>query len=266
VSVYSGTLRSRQSRGDSIVKSADAVMAVRGLVKVFGSVEKVEALRGLDLTVMRGEFVAIMGASGSGKSTLLHLLAGLDRPTGGSICIGGVDLALMKEDDRALLRRQRLGLIFQSFHLLETLTAEENVGLPLAIAGCRPGEARQRAAQALEWVELAQRRQHRPDQLSGGEQQRVAIARALVIEPLLLLADEPTGNLDSVQGGRIMDLLRRLVTERQLALVLVTHDPGHAARADRILLMHDGRLIEQPPVVRRLPQPTTVIYVSPEAA
>jgi putative ABC transport system ATP-binding protein len=184
-----------------------------------------------------------MGASGSGKSTLLHLLAGLDRPTSGSICLAGRDLATMSEDERALLRRRRLGLIFQGFHLLGTLTAEENVLLPLAIAGKANAAARRRAAEALDCVGLAARRRHRPDQLSGGEQQRVAIARALVIDPLILLADEPTGNLDSCAGGRIMDLLHWLVDERQQTLLMVTHDLGHAERADRILRLHDGQLL-----------------------
>jgi putative ABC transport system ATP-binding protein len=224
------------------VKS-EVVIEVRGLTKSFEAAGRVEALRGLDLTVCRGELVAVMGASGSGKSTLLHLLAGLDSPTAGSVHVGGADLAVLSEDERALLRRSRIGLIFQSFHLLDTLSAEENVALPLAIGG-RPGpEARKRAAEALGWVGLANRRDHRPDQLSGGEAQRVAIARALVSEPLVLLADEPTGNLDSAQGARIMDLLRRLVDERRQALLMVTHDPGHAARADRTLHLQDGRLV-----------------------
>jgi putative ABC transport system ATP-binding protein len=223
----------------------DAVIAVRGLCKVFGEAAKVDALRGLDLTVAPGEFVAVMGASGSGKSTLLHLLAGLDRPSAGSIRLEGVDLARLSEDGRAELRRHRLGLVFQAFHLLETLTAEENVLLPLAIAGRSAAEARQRAAEALDRVGLGGRRGHRPDQLSGGEKQRVAIARALVIDPVILLADEPTGNLDSVQGGRIMDLLRSLVDDHEHTMLMVTHDASHAARADRILRLHDGRLVEQ---------------------
>jgi len=229
------------------VSEAEPV-SIRGLTKAFGTgAGRVEALRGLDLTVRPGEFVAIMGTSGSGKSTLLHLLAGLDRPTSGSILLGGTDLAVLSEDERALLRRRRLGLIFQSFHLLDTLSAQENVALPLSIAGVKARAARQRAAGALVRVGLANRRRHRPDQLSGGEQQRVAIARAVVIEPLLLLADEPTGNLDSASATHIMDLLRRLVDERRQALLLVTHDAHHAARADRILRLQDGRLIEPNP-------------------
>ena len=222
-----------------------AVLVVSGLTKAHGSgATRVEALRGLDLTIRSGEFVAVMGMSGSGKSSLLHLLAGLDQPTAGSIRIGSVDLALLGEDERALLRRRQIGLIFQSFQLLDTLTAEENVALPLAIGGVAANEAGQRAAQILGRVGLAHRRQHRPHELSGGEQQRVAIARALVIEPLLVLADEPTGNLDSVQGERIMALLRKLVEERRQTLLMVTHDANHAAMADRIVYLRDGRIIE----------------------
>jgi putative ABC transport system ATP-binding protein len=186
-----------------------------------------------------------MGPSGSGKSSLLHLLAGLDHPTAGSIRVGGSDLASLDEDARALLRRRQIGLMFQSFQLLDTLTAEENVALPLAIGGCPADEARQRAARLLDCVGLTHRRQHRPHELSGGEQQRVAIARALVIEPLLLLADEPTGNLDSVQGERIMTLLRQLVKERRQTLCMVTHDANHAALADRIVYLRDGCIVEE---------------------
>jgi putative ABC transport system ATP-binding protein len=220
-----------------------AVLVAAGVTKTYGTgTARVEALRGIDLTLSRGEFVAIMGPSGSGKSSLLHLLAGLDRPSTGSIRLGGVDMAVLDEDERALLRRRQIGLMFQSFQLLDTLTAEENVALPLAIAGCSADDASRRAAQMLGSVGLAHRRQHRPHELSGGEQQRVAIARALVIEPLLLLADEPTGNLDSVQGDKIMTLLRQLVEERRQTLLMVTHDAEHAARADRIVHLRDGRI------------------------
>jgi putative ABC transport system ATP-binding protein len=229
------------------VPAADsAVLVVAGLTKVYGSgLTRVEALRGIDLTIGRGEFVAVMGPSGSGKSSLLHLLAGLDRPTSGSIRVGGVDLAPLDEDERALMRRRQIGLMFQSFQLLDTLTAEENVALPLAIGGRPAGEARDRAARLLGRVDLAHRRQHRPHELSGGEQQRVALARALVTEPLLLLADEPTGNLDSVQGERVMALLRKLVDQSRPALCMVTHDPDHAAMADRIVCLRDGWLVEE---------------------
>ncbi len=223
-----------------------AVLVAAGLMKAYGTgTGRVEALRGIDLTLRRGEFVAVMGPSGSGKSSLLHLLAGLDQPTSGSIRIAGVDMAILDEDERAVLRRRQIGLMFQSFQLLDTLTAEENVALPLAIGGCATDDASRRAAQMLGAVGLAHRRQHRPHELSGGEQQRVAIARALVIEPLLLLADEPTGNLDSVQGDKIMTLLRQLVHERRQTLLMVTHDAEHAARADRIIHLRDGQIVDE---------------------
>lgn len=228
------------------------VLVAAGLTKTYGTgTARVDALRGIDLTLHRGEFVAVMGPSGSGKSSLLHLLAGLDRPTSGSIRLGGIDLAVLDEDERALLRRRQIGLMFQSFQLLDTLTAEENVALPLAIAGCSADEANRRAAQMLGAVGLAHRRQHRPHELSGGEQQRVALARALVLEPLLLLADEPTGNLDSIQGDKIMTLLRQLVKERRQTLLMVTHDAAHAAHADRIVHLRDGRIVEAEAVGRR---------------
>ncbi len=225
--------------------SDEAVLTVRGLTKVFGAgAAQVAALRGVDLSLHSGEFLAITGASGSGKSTLLHLIAGLDRPTGGILRVGGVDLAALGDDERTVLRRDRIGLVFQSFHLLDTLSAEENVALPLAIAGRPPAEARRRAVAALDDVGLSHRLHHGPARLSGGEQQRVAIARALVINPLLLLADEPTGHLDSAHGGRVMDLLRQLVDRQRRTLLLVTHDAAHARRADCVLRLHDGRVAE----------------------
>jgi putative ABC transport system ATP-binding protein len=230
---------------EGTIMTSEPVIGVRGLVKVFGTGLGVEALRGLNLDVSAGEFVAITGASGSGKSTLLHLLAGLDQPTAGSIRVNGIDLAQMNEDERARLRRRRLGLVFQAFHLMDTLTAEENVALPLVLRRRPPAEVSERAVQALTRVGLAHRTAHLPDQLSGGEQQRVAIARALVIDPVILLADEPTGNLDSVQAGLVMDLLRGLVTDHGQTLVMVTHDPNHAARADRVLCLHDGLLVDR---------------------
>jgi putative ABC transport system ATP-binding protein len=233
-----------------MVATANPVVEVRSLVKAFGTgTARVEALRGIDLKVSRGEFVAIMGSSGSGKSTLLHLLGGLDSPTSGQVFVGGADLGSLDDEGRTLLRRQRIGVIFQSFHLLDVLNAEENVALPLAIRGCPADEARQRAVRALELIGLAHRRRHLPRELSGGEQQRVAVARALVIDPCVLLADEPTGNLDSDNSRQVLALLRRLVDEWRKTLVLVTHDPEQAALADRRIVLRDGRVVvEQRPL------------------
>jgi putative ABC transport system ATP-binding protein len=212
---------------------------------------RVEALRGVDLTVRPGEMVAVMGPSGSGKSTLLHLIAGLDVPTAGRVCVGGVDLAGLDDDGRTLLRRRRLGIVFQAFNLLDTLTAEENVALPLLVDGVAEAEATRRARAALERVGVAGRASHLPAQLSGGEQQRVAIARGLVTEPVVLLADEPTGNLDSAGGAAVLALLRRLVDEQRQTLLLVTHDARHAALADRLLRLRDGRVVEEQALPRR---------------
>ncbi len=221
-------------------------VAVRSLSKVFGDGEaRVEALRGIDLQVDPGDFVAVMGPSGSGKSTLLHLIGGLDTPTHGSVLVGGEDLSTLDDDRLTLVRRRRIGFIFQAFNLLDVLTAEENVALPLVIDGLNEAEAHRRAATALELVDLARRWHHLPSQLSGGEQQRVAIARALVTEPLLVLADEPTGNLDSANSDQVMSLLRRLVDERRQTILMVTHNAAHAALADRLLLLRDGRIVEE---------------------
>jgi putative ABC transport system ATP-binding protein len=223
------------------------VLDVAALTKYYHSGSNtVEALRGVDLQVARGEFVVFMGPSGSGKSTLLHLVAGLDQPTSGRISLSGVEMGHLDDDARTLLRRQFIGVVFQSFQLLASLSAKENVALPLAIAGRPATESRRRARIALEEVGLGHRQGHRPHELSGGEQQRVAIARALVTRPVLLLADEPTGNLDSVQGDQIVKLLRQLTTEHQHTLLMVTHDPRPAAVADRIVKMRDGRISEGP--------------------
>jgi putative ABC transport system ATP-binding protein len=202
----------------------------------------VQVLRGIDLTLAAGEFVAVTGPSGSGKSTLLHHAAGLDRPTSGTVRVCGQDLTPLSDDARALLRRRRIGLVFQAFHLVDVLTAEENVSLPLAIAGARDVEARSRAAVALQRVGLAHRGRHRPGQMSGGEQQRVAVARAIVADPPILLADEPTGNLDSDSSKRIMILLRDLVDRLGVSLLLVTHDPACAGMADRVVHLRDGQV------------------------
>ncbi len=215
-----------------------------GLQKTYhtGDVD-VEVLRGVDLSVERGEFLAIMGPSGSGKSTLLHLLGGIDVPSSGRVLLEGEDLATLGDDGRTLLRRRRLGFIFQTFNLLPTLTAEENVALPLELDGVPSPEAFQRAEVVLEQVGMSHRRRHAPGKLSGGEQQRVAVARALAIEPLLLLADEPTGNLDSVNGRQVTALLRGLVDQHQQTIVMVTHDAAVAGEADRLVQLCDGLVV-----------------------
>jgi putative ABC transport system ATP-binding protein len=222
------------------------VIETRDLRKSYGSDElRVEALRGVNLKVPKGEFLAIMGPSGSGKSTMLHLLGGVEVPTTGQVLLEGTDLASLSDDGRTLIRRERMGFIFQSFNLLPAFTAEENVALPLELGGIHPGEARQRAAKMLEVVGMFHRRTHLPSQLSGGEQQRVAIARALVMEPALLLADEPTGNLDTTKGQQLTSLLRKLVDEQQQTIVMVTHDEHVAAHADRVVRLRDGQVEQE---------------------
>jgi putative ABC transport system ATP-binding protein len=204
----------------------------------------VEALRGVDFAVEKGEFVAIMGPSGSGKSTLLHLLGGLDNPSDGEIMLGGRHLAQLSDDDVTIVRRRQVGFIFQFFNLLPTLTASENVALPLLIDGRSPDEYRLRVDELLTLVGLGDRQNHKPDQLSGGQQQRVAIARALVTDPVIVLADEPTGNLDSESGEDVLRLLRRACDEKQQTIIMVTHDPKAAQYADRIVRLKDG-LVER---------------------
>jgi putative ABC transport system ATP-binding protein len=206
---------------------------------------EVEALRGVCLDVQPGEFVALVGPSGSGKSTFLNLVGGLDRPTGGELWVDGVELGSSKEKALTEHRRRRVGFVFQSFNLLPRLTAVENVALPLMFVGIPDGDRLARARDLLAQVGLAERTGHRPTQLSGGEQQRVAIARALVGRPAIILADEPTGNLDSVTGREIMGLLRELNRAQGVTLLLVTHDPAAAAFAGRVVRMLDGR-IEEP--------------------
>jgi putative ABC transport system ATP-binding protein len=203
----------------------------------------VPALRGVSLEIPTGGYVALVGPSGSGKSTLMHLLGGLDRPTSGTLRIGGRDIADLSAGELAKLRNETIGFVFQAFHLLARTTAVDNVALPLVYRGIRAGQRRERAAAMLGRVGLSHRLEHRPSQLSGGEQQRVAIARALVTEPVVLLADEPTGNLDQATGRAVLDLLEEINLERQVALVLVTHDREVAGRARRQVEMRDGVVV-----------------------
>jgi putative ABC transport system ATP-binding protein len=204
-------------------------------------------LHPLNYAIASGEFVAIVGASGSGKSTLLGLLAGLDEPSTGQILIDGVDITALSEDRLARLRGEKIGFVFQFFHLVPSLTAFENILVPMEIAGRRDAVARARTL--VDEVGLHDRSHHYPSQLSGGEQQRVAIARALANDPIIVLADEPTGNLDSTTGRHIMELLLSVRRTRQTTLVLVTHDPALAALADTRLTLRDGRQVDEPAVV-----------------
>jgi putative ABC transport system ATP-binding protein len=224
--------------------AAEPLFAARGVVKHYrlGRVP-VPALRGVDLEVARGEVVALAGPSGSGKTTLLNLFGGLDVPDEGAVALAGRDLGALSEGERTRIRRHQLGFVFQTFNLVPVLTARENVEYPLWIAGVRAAERRRRAEAALEAVGLAERGAHRPDQLSGGERQRVAIARALVHEPLAVLADEPTGNLDSANGELVLDLLLRWNRESGATLVVATHDPAVLARLRRRVRLRDGTVV-----------------------
>lgn len=221
-----------------------AIIEARGLWKVYrgGDGKPLEVLRGLDLTVHRGEIIAIVGSSGAGKTTLLHLVGAMDRPTNGDVWVDGSRLADLDAPAMATLRNRKLGFVFQFHHLLREFSALENVMMPLWIAGIPDAQARSRAEEVLAEVGLAGRMTHRPAQLSGGEQQRCAVARALVHEPAVILADEPSGNLDHANSERLHELFFGLVREYETGLVLVTHNRQLAARADRILLLEDGRL------------------------
>ena len=220
------------------------VLELRGVERTHRSGETVvHALRGVDLSVAAGELVAVMGPSGSGKSTLMHILAGLDRPTAGSVQIDGVEIARLNDSELTKLRRRHIGFVFQFFNLLPMLTAEENILLPLELAGRKPDKAW--FEQLLTTVGLESRRKHRPSELSGGQQQRVAVARALVSQPTVLFADEPTGNLDSGTSGEILELLRAAAVEYGQTTVMVTHDPRAATIADRILFLADGEIVRE---------------------
>lgn len=220
------------------------ILRAEQLEKTFGSgtAAGVTAVRGVDLAVDEGEFVAITGASGSGKSTLLHMLGGITRPSAGRVLLEGVDLATLDDDALAEIRRRRIGFVFQRYNLLPELSLAENVALPLVLDGVPEARCRDAARHALEAVSMAHRADHRPDTLSGGEQQRGAVARALVTDPAIVLADEPTGALDSVNSGHVLELLQRLVRDRRQTVILVTHDPGIAAAAGRVVRMKDGRV------------------------
>jgi putative ABC transport system ATP-binding protein len=226
------------------MNSTASVVAASDLSRRFGEGETaVDALRGVSLTVLPGELVAVMGPSGSGKSTLMHLLAALDTPTSGTVTIAGEEVNSLSDTEVTLLRRKHIGFVFQFFNLLPMLTAEENVLLPLSIAGEKPD--RDFFEDLLRKVGLAERRKHRPSELSGGQQQRVAIARALVSRPTVVFADEPTGNLDSTTGQEILALVRSATEEYGQTTVMVTHDAAAAAIADRILFLADGLIADE---------------------
>jgi putative ABC transport system ATP-binding protein len=222
------------------------MVSVRDLRRIYGNGTgggEVRAVDGLTFDLPRGRMTAIVGPSGAGKTTLLNLIAGLDAPTDGSVIVDGQDVTRLSEAEKVALRRDRLGFVFQNFGLLPLLTASENVSVPLRIRQMSRAEREQRVVEALEWVGLRQRASHRPHELSGGEQQRVALARALAAQPALLLADEPTGQLDSQTGKRVIGVMRRLVDELGITLVVVTHDAQVRDAADLVLQMRSGKLL-----------------------
>jgi putative ABC transport system ATP-binding protein len=232
-----------QPQGD-FAMSGQAAIEARDLKRTYGEgTTAVEALRGVDIDVKAGELVAVMGPSGSGKSTLMHILAGLDKPSSGTVTIAGTEITHLDDSDLTRLRRKHIGFVFQFFNLLPMLDAEENVLLPLSIAGEKPDKVW--LDELLTRMGLDKRRDHRPSELSGGEQQRVAIARSLVSRPTILFADEPTGNLDSKTGGEILDLIRSSVDSYGQTTVMVTHEPRAASTADRILFLSDGLIVKE---------------------
>jgi lipoprotein-releasing system ATP-binding protein len=222
------------------------VLEAIDLTKTFvgGDGGLITVLNGVNLQVARGEMVAVVGASGAGKSTLLHLVGALDRPTRGAVVIDGERVDGLPDDELSVLRNRRVGFVFQFHHLLREFTALENVMMPLRIAGWPPRQCQVRAAELLERVGLAPRAKHRPSEMSGGEQQRTAVARALAVDPAIVLADEPSGNLDHANSERLHDLFVELSRDLEIAMVVVTHNRSLAARADRVLLLDDGRLVD----------------------
>lgn len=222
------------------------VLEGRGLVKTYrgGDGGEINVLSGVDVGVSRGEMIAVVGASGAGKSTLLHVLGALDRPSGGDVLVRGESVAGKGDEALAAIRNRAIGFVFQFHHLLREFTAIENAMMPLWIAGIARPEARRRAAELLERVGLSRRASHRPAQLSGGEQQRVAVARALAMDPAVLLADEPSGNLDHANSDRLHELLAGIARDLEIGMVVVTHNRSLAGQADRVLLLEDGRLSE----------------------
>jgi putative ABC transport system ATP-binding protein len=227
-------------------EESNTAVQVVDLEKVYGSgATAVEALKGVSLGFAAGEFAAIMGPSGSGKSTLLHVMGALEEPSSGRVVIGGEDLSGLSDRELTLLRRTRMGFVFQFFNLIPTLSAEENVMLPVLISGEKANKYDQRLEEVMSLVGLEGRRAHRPDELSGGEQQRVAIARALIRHPDVVLADEPTGNLDSTTGAGVLELLRESAARYGQTVVMVTHDARAAAVADRVVFLADGRVVDE---------------------
>jgi putative ABC transport system ATP-binding protein len=224
--------------------AAGVAARATGATKIYGSGDtEVRALDGVDVSFETGRFTAIMGPSGSGKSTLMHCMAGLDELTAGQVHIGAIDLTTLSERNLTLLRRERVGFIFQAYNLIATLTAMENITLPMSLAGTAPDKAW--LDQVVSTVGLSDRIGHRPNELSGGQQQRVAVARALASRPEIIFADEPTGNLDSRTGAEILDFMRRAVRELGQTIVMVTHDPVAAGYADRVVFLADGRIVDE---------------------
>ena len=230
-------------------------VVTENLTKIYGADDaSVTALDHVSLTVEPGEFVAVMGPSGCGKSTLLHLVGGLDRPTAGRVLLDGHDLSTLDDEAMSVMRRRSIGFVFQFYNLIPVLNAQENAALPLLLDGVPAERARPAATQWLERFELRGRQLHRPDQLSGGEQQRVAIARALVADPSLILADEPTGNLDSTNGEAVMELLKEL-HQGGATILMVTHDPRYSPYAERTVHLFDGRIVEEGVALRQVAEP-----------